>query len=146
MKQVIIVLLSFVIASFFSCSQQERKEQVSNQQSEYEWIEMDSFHLMMSEAFYPYQDSLNLQPVKHIALEIANKADAWATAPLPVGVDHDAMLEQLNQLKTDTRHLYNLIQQDAADDEIGTALSGVHASFHLIMEAWIDSVNREHQQ
>jgi hypothetical protein len=56
-----------------------------------EWKEMDSFHMIMAEAFHPYKDSTNLAPAKKLAEEMAAEAEKWAAAELPEKVNTDAV-------------------------------------------------------
>lgn len=105
---------------------------------------MDAFHLIMAEAFHPYKDSANLEPVKRLAVELSHEADQWASAPLPEIVNNDEMKAQLNQLKADTKTLSTMIQEGASDEQIGSTLQALHDSFHRIMESW-NGGSHEHQ-
>lgn len=143
MKFKYIVFLGIVVACLISCSKTEKASEPVD--SDYtEWVEMDSFHLLMAEAFHPYKDSANLEPVKRLADELTQEADKWATAPLPDKVNNDEMKARLNQLKSDTRALSAMIEGGASDEEIGKALQSLHNNFHDIMEAW-NGGPHEHQ-
>ncbi len=144
MKFYIIALLWVGVVSFNSCRQKENAERTSGQNDPIEWAEMDSFHTIQTEAFYPYKDSANLEPIKRLADAMAQEASAWASASLPLKVNNDAMKAQLNQLKTDTHALAEMIKGGASDEEIGTSLQALHDSFHLIMEAWNEE-GQEHE-
>ena len=140
-----IVRLYILIACSYSCTQKEQTATKSERQDSAEWAELDSFHLIMAEAFHPYKDSTNLEPVKRLAEEMAQEAEKWASTSLPQHVNNDEMKTKLNQLKEDTRNLSELIKGGASDDEIGTSLEALHDSFHTIMEAWNDEESHEHQ-
>jgi hypothetical protein len=143
LKQLAGVMITAV--AFYSCSQKENTEARSEKENDdSEWVEMDSFHLIMAEAFHPYKDSANLEPVKRLSEELAQHAESWASATLPDKVNNDAVKAQLNQLKADTRALSTMIQSGATDEEIGTSLQALHDSFHRIMESW-NGGNHEHQ-
>jgi len=133
-----------IITASYSCSHKESADSNAKQNDTTEWVEMDSFHLIMAEAFHPYKDSANLEPVKRLADELSQEAETWSTASLPERVNNDEMKAQLDQLKEDTRALLIMIKGGASDDEIGTALQALHDSFHGIMEAWHGS-DHEHQ-
>jgi hypothetical protein len=126
------VFFILAITSFIACSRNEK----AIAEDDSEWEEMDSFHLIMAEAFHPYKDSANLEPVRRLADELAQQAEKWASAPLPDKIKNDEMKAQLNQLISDTRALSAKIQSGASDEEIGTMLQNLHESFHSIMEAW----------
>lgn len=138
----------FVVA----CSQKESQDTTTEEQTSEatadpnEWPQMDSFHMIMAEAFHPYKDSTNLEPVKKLAEELAQEAEKWAGTSLPDKVNNDDMKAKIQQLKTDTRALADKIKGGATDEEIGTSLNGLHDSFHAIMEAWNGGgENHEHE-
>jgi hypothetical protein len=130
-KIVALGCLIFVVA----CSGKTKTDEVANTESA-DWKEMDSFHMIMAEAFHPYKDSSNLEPAKKLAEEMALEAEKWSTATLPSKVDTDEVKASLGKLKTDTRALADLIKNGADDQTVGTALNALHDSFHGIMEAW----------
>ena len=101
-----------------------------------EWPEMESFHMLMAEAFHPYKDSSNLEPVKRLAEEIALEADRWQSSELPARVNTKEMKSQLEKLRVGTRALSDKIKGGASDDEIGASLTALHDGFHKITEAW----------
>jgi len=141
MKIKILTLIAFLSFMFSACSKKENVseptvEAVSENADPNEWPQMDSFHMIMAEAFHPFKDSANLAPVKVLAEELASEAETWATASLPEKVNNDDVKAKLNQLKTDTRALADKIKNGAADEEIGNSLKALHDSFHGIMEAW----------
>jgi hypothetical protein len=136
MRSSLMTLLMIVGVTFYSCSLKDKAESNEKQPDENEWVEMDSFHMIMSEAFHPYKDSANLEPVRRLAVEIAQEAEKWASASLPEKVKNDKMKASLNQLKADTRALSEMIKGGASDEEIGTSLQTLHDSFHAIMETW----------
>ncbi len=136
MKLSLMGLLMVACVTFYSCSPKEKTQSDEEQPDENEWAEMDSFHMIMAEAFHPYTDSANLEPVKHLAEEIAQEAEKWASASLPEKVKNDEMKARMNQLKADTRALSEMIKGGASGEEIGTSLQALHDSFHSIMGAW----------
>jgi hypothetical protein len=106
---------------------------------------MDSFHMIMAEAFHPYKDSANLEPVKRLAEEMALEANKWAATALPAKVDSETVQAQLIQLAEDSRSLADKIKNSASDDEVGSSLKALHDSFHVIMETWNGASGEEHK-
>lgn len=139
-----ILFLTLVIAALSRCSKTEKESSGVSHDDESEWVEMDSFHLIMAEAFHPYKDSANLEPVKRLADQLVQEADQWASVQLPGKVNNDEMKAQLNRLKADTRALSAMIQSGASDEEIGAKLQALHGSFHGIMNTWSEGPH-EHQ-
>jgi hypothetical protein len=130
-KIVAISCLCFMVA----CSGKTKQDEATNTESA-DWKEMDSFHMIMAEAFHPYKDSSNLEPAKKLAEEMALEAEKWSAASLPSKVDNQEVKASLEKLKVDTRALADLIKSGADDQSVGTALNALHDSFHGIMEAW----------
>lgn len=100
-----------------------------------EWPAMDAYHFAMAEAFHPFKDSANLEPVKVQAAELAKAADTWVNAPLPEKVNNDDIKAKLQALKTDSDALAVLVST-GTNEEIGAALTSLHDKFHEIQEAW----------
>jgi len=137
MKKYVLSLLVLAFIGLTSCNQKKEETTTEAAATESdEWKEMDSFHMIMAEAFHPYKDSSNLAPAKKLAEEMATEAEKWASASLPSKVNTDEVKQQLEKLKTDTRAFADQIKSGAADTEIGSALDTLHDSFHGIMEAW----------
>ena len=130
-KHLIILLLLLVFAS---C--QKKSETTHEEASADEWPEMDSFHMLMAEAFHPYKDSSNLEPARKLAAELALEADNWQAATLPVKMNTDDVITLLEGLKTDSHDLADKIKAGATDQEIGATLTALHDRFHKITEAW----------
>ena len=126
MKPSLMAFLMVAGVTFYSCSPKEKTVSNEEQSDENERAEMDSFHMIMAEAFHPYKDSASLEPVKRLAEEIAQEAEKWASASLPEKVKNDEMKSKLNQLKADTRALSEMIKGGASDEEIGTSLQALH--------------------
>ncbi len=145
MKLVSIAFLLFFALYFYACSNKENTTATSELNEVTEWVYMDSFHTIMSEAFHPYHDSANLEPARLVAEEMAQRASSWASALLPNRVDNNEMKNQLIQLKVDTRRLAEMIKAGLSDDEVGASLTALHESFHGIMEAWNSNEIHEHQ-
>ena len=86
-------------------------ESETEQSDDRGWVEMDSFHLIMTEAFHPYKDSANLEPARQLADEIASKAEYWASATLPDKVNTKEVKAMLTKLKEDTQALATMINK-----------------------------------
>jgi hypothetical protein len=131
-----------------ACSKKEETqatEEMAATEEANEWAEMDSFHMIMAEAFHPFKDSANLEPVKTLAEEMAMEADKWATAALPAKVDTDEVKALLAKLKTDTRTLADKVKAGATNEELGADLTALHDNFHGIMEAWHTGAGEKHE-
>lgn len=103
-----------------------------------EWKAMDSFHVIMAEAFHPFRDSADLEPVKARASALMTAANEWASAPLPERVDNDEMRSRLEALSAQATTLAESVQSQD-DNAIGEHLKLLHTTFHRIEEAWYES-------
>jgi hypothetical protein len=136
-KKAVLYLLIFALISFMSCTSKTETTQSDTVEAEADdWKEMDSFHMIMAEAFHPYKDSTNLEPAKRLAEEMATEAEKWASAALPEKVNNDKVKEALQKLKTDTRAFAELTKTGADNATVGASLNALHDSFHGIMESW----------
>jgi hypothetical protein len=133
-KSTYTIAIALMVVVIAACT--SKKETATTSQDLDEWKEMDSFHMIMAEAFHPYKDSSNLQPVRKLAEEMAVEASKWADANLPEKVNSEIVKQQLQKLKTDTRALSDLIKSGGDDKSISASLNSLHDSFHEIMEAW----------
>jgi hypothetical protein len=122
--------ISFVLVSIamvIACSKKAESD---------EWPEMDSFHMIMAEAYHPYKDSANVEPAKKLAKEMADEAVRWQTGSLPEKVNNDEVKALLIKIKDDTRVFAEGVSADMTDEEIGVKLTELHDEFHAVMEAW----------
>jgi hypothetical protein len=141
----ILSLLFVVIIAGCNKKDAETKEETADSNKE-EWKEMDEFHMVMAETFHPYKDSANLAPAKAKAGDLVVSADKWATAGLPEKVDNDEMKTKLQQLKSESESLRDLVQT-GKDEEIGEQLTKLHDTFHGIQELWYGSQHgHEHHE
>ena len=128
----VIILLSCMVA----CSgKKEVKDDENAVVDNDEWMELDSFHMLMAESFHPYIDSGNLVPAKENAAAMEEFAAKWAESPLPDKVNNDHVKKLLTKLKHSTMN-FNAMSTDAPSDVLGDSLSSLHDLFHGIQESW----------
>jgi hypothetical protein len=146
MKNTIFVKATFLFCTLviFSCGT-KKEDSTGGEEitSSNEWKEMDEFHMVMAETFHPYKDSADLAPVKAKAMDLVAAADKWSNAALPEKVKNDEMKTKLQELKSETESLADVVQtgEDAA---IGEHLTKVHDLFHTIQEEWYGGSGHEH--
>ena len=134
MRITISILLSCIVA--VACS---KKETASD-----EWPGMDTYHMVMAEAYHPMRDSANLAPAKANAGDLALEAENWQNGELPDKVDNDEVKAMLAQLKTDSRAFADQVKANAPDSVLSASLENLHAEFHKITEAWHGGGKHEH--
>jgi hypothetical protein len=126
MKTVKILLLSIVSMLLLS--------NVAKAQSKFDlWPELKTFHGVMSPTFHPSEEG-NLSPIKERIGEMVTKAEALAQSKIPTQFENDAIKEAVNKLAVDSKKLQTLIKEKANDEQIKTALSNLHDTFHVIVE------------
>lgn len=148
MKKQISILSLVAILAMAACTSKKEAD-VTETKTEgtdkaEEWPAMDAYHFAMAEAFHPFKDSANLEPVKVQAAELAKAAEAWVNAPLPEKVNNDDIKAKLQALKTDSDALATLVPT-GNDEEIGAALTSLHDKFHEIQEAWYGGGGHGHK-
>ena len=140
--KILLLRLNILVIVLLLASCGKKSETMSAEESSDEWPELDSFHMLMSDAFHPYKDSANVAPVKKLAEEMALEAERWQESKLPGKVNNDGVKDQLEKLKVGTRALADQIKAGASDAEIGALLTTLHDNFHAIMEAWHGGVEK----
>ena len=142
------ILFMLLAAAFvFACDKkQEAKDDTNNDAADQkDWKEMDDFHMVMAETFHPYKDSSDLAPVKAKAGDLVASADKWVSAPLPEKVNNDDMKAKLQELKSQSESLRDIVQT-GKDEEIGSQLTMLHNTFHKIQEMWYEGGHHGHEQ
>ncbi len=142
-------LILFLLAVLFVAACTAKKEEASAEattetEKAEEWPAMDAYHFAMAEAFHPFKDSANLEPVKLQAAELAKAAEAWVNAPLPEKVNNDEIKAKLQELKTSSDALATLVST-GSDEEIGASLTALHDKFHELQEAWYGGGGHKHE-
>ena len=136
-----------LILAVLSLSCSRKSEQASpNSPDPNAWPEMESFHMVMAEAYHPYKDTMNLEPVKGLAENLAKESEKWSAAPLPEKMKTQEVKAKLEKLKIDSRNLADLVKKGATDEQIGNSLSALHERFHTISEVWNGSNAEKHEK
>jgi PBP1b-binding outer membrane lipoprotein LpoB len=139
----ILVVLAAVFVAACSAKKEETAPATEETAAADEWPEMDAYHFAMAEAFHPFKDSANLAPVKAQAADLVKAAETWVNAPLPEKVNNDEIKAKLQELKTGSDALAQLVTT-GTDEEIGTALTALHDKFHELQEAWYGGGDHHH--
>ena len=146
-KQFPYVAAGLILAVLWlSCSSKKSEQSASASPDPDVWPEMESYHMVMAEAYHPYRDDKNLEPVKSLAENLAKEAEKWASAALPAKVNSEQVKTKLEKLRIDSRKLADLVKSGATDEQIGDALSALHESFHTIMEEWQGGHGEKHEE
>ncbi len=130
------LILGISLTVIMACSSKKGDRETMASQGREDWPEMESFHMVMAEAYHPYKDSANLEPIKSLAENLAKESATWAAAAPPPAVDNEEVKAMLEKLKTDCRGLADQIKAGAPNEQIGASLTALHESFHTILEAW----------
>jgi hypothetical protein len=144
MKKLLNILFLAMLALAAACSTKKEEAKSDEVAVAEEWPAMDAYHMVMAEAFHPFKDSANLEPVKAQAAELVKAADAWVNAPLPEKVNNDEVKAKLQSLKTDSEALAQLVVAGTAE-EIGASLTSLHDKFHELQEAWYGGGEHKHE-
>ena len=121
MKKSIILLITFFAVS-----------QLKAQSIFDKWEELNEYHHVMSATFHPAEKG-DLEPLKMMAMELTTKADVLAESTIPMEFDTKAIKKAVNQLKTDSKSLYDKVGSKASDDELKESIYMLHDVFHEIV-------------
>ena len=136
------ILSLFLFLFLAACSTKNAEDKGEYQ----EWKEMQSFHLLMAEAFHPYKDSANLEPAKALAKDMADEAARWSATSLPEKVNNEAMKAKIQNLSTGTQDFLKVVTESSADSVVAKSLSDLHDIFHEIQESWYGAGKEDHQE
>lgn len=97
------------------------------------WEELNEYHHVMSQTFHPAEKD-NLEPLKENAQELVSKAEALASAKIPMEFDSKSIKKAVSQLKIDSKALYEKVESGSASDkELKDAIYALHDVFHEIV-------------
>jgi hypothetical protein len=129
-----LLFVAFIAFVALSCSDKQKEK--DEDEDDIEWKEMDEFHTIMADVYHPLKDSNDLGPIKKESGNFAAAATKWADAKLPSKVDNDETKDLLSQLEDGAKAIDEMVKAGAKDEEIAAKLTGLHDTFHTIMEKW----------
>ena len=97
------------------------------------WVELKTFHGVMSQTFHPSEEG-DLKPIKTRIAEFCEKAKALNTAKIPDEFNKPSVKEATEAIEKEANALKALIEKGGSDAEITAALAHLHDTFHLIVE------------
>ena len=124
MKKITLILTCFLLLIVAKSGLAQPKET---------WPELEAFHEVMSKTFHPAEEG-KLDPIKTRSYEMVQKAIAWKNSTAPAGYDKNAVTKTLKKLVKGAKELNNMVQRNAADNEIKEELTELHEVFHEITE------------
>lgn len=98
------------------------------------WKEMNAFHRVMGSTWHPASQKGDLAPLKAMAQELLNAADAWAASrppAMPASCGDSTVVAAAKKVATDARALVGLLESNADDTRLKAALKGVHDAFEV---------------
>lgn len=99
------------------------------------WAAMDEFHRLMMASWHPVKDNGDLAPARTVAASMADRAEAWAKAPIPAHCK-SGTAAAIARLATDSRAFARLVEGTAAgavtDAKLREALSALHDGFEKV--------------
>ena len=98
------------------------------------WKEMNAFHRVMGATWHPVSQKGDLAPLKAKAKELLSAADAWAASSppaMPASCGDSAVIATTKKVATETKALVGLVESNADDDKLKSALKSVHDTFEV---------------
>ena len=102
------------------------------------WKEMNAFHRVMGATWHPASQKRDLAPLKAKAKELLSAADAWAASrppAMPASCGDSTVVAAAKKVATDARALVGLVESNADDTRLMSALKGVHDAFEVAEKA-----------
>jgi len=102
------------------------------------WKEMNAFHRVMGATWHPASQKSDLAPLKAKAKELSSAADAWAASPppaMPASCGDSTVVAAAKKVATDSKSLLGLVESNADDTRLKSALKGVHEAFEVAEKA-----------
>ena len=99
-----------------------------------QWPALQTFHGVMSETFHP-SEAGKLEPIKNRSEEMYKKALGLSKPTIPANLKKQKGIKTaVADLVKGTKELDDLIKTKATDEVIKTKLTGLHVTFHKIIE------------
>ena len=102
------------------------------------WKEMNAFHRVMAATWHPASSKGDLAPLKAKAKELLAAADAWAASPppaIPPSCGDTSVVAATKKVAGETKALVALVESNADDTRLKSALKGVHDAFEVAEKA-----------
>jgi len=96
------------------------------------WPTLKSFHGVMSGTFHPSEEG-DLKPIKARSGEMATKAEALTTNPIPDEFATAGIKDAVSRLISGSKELDGLVRKKAKDSVITQKLGALHDVFHEIV-------------
>jgi hypothetical protein len=98
------------------------------------WKEMNAFHRVMAATWHPASQKGDVAPLKAKATELLSAADAWAASKppaMPASCADSTVIAAVKKVATETKTLLGLVESNADDTRLKSALKGVHDTFEV---------------
>jgi len=116
----------FAFAAFFALNS------VSAETITERWPQIKAYHELITQTYQPAEEG-NLVPIRNNAELLMQKAEALSVETMPEEFRNPKTIETLLSLKKQTQTVNDLVQKEAADEEITKALGVLHDTFHKII-------------
>ena len=110
----------------------EQTAETFNEETPEEWTPMENYHFVMAETFHPMEEG-DLEPIKSRVNELVKAAKTWAESEIPARYNTEAIRTQLNKLNVESAQMEEIVRK-GTDEEIITALTDLHDTFHAMMD------------
>ena len=102
------------------------------------WKEMNAFHRVMGATWHPASSKGDLAPLKAKAKELLTAADAWAASrppAMPASCGDSTVVAAAKKVAGETKALLALVESNADDTRLKSALKSVHDTFEVAEKA-----------
>ncbi|RZJ28926.1 MAG: hypothetical protein EOO48_08760 [Flavobacterium sp.] len=96
------------------------------------WPAMKTFHEVMARVYHPVEDG-NLGAVKDYAATLDKTAQDLSTKDIPAEFKTKQMMAGIAKLQEQTATLKKLVATHASDEDLKTAVTQAHETFHQLV-------------
>lgn len=97
------------------------------------WQALDDFHMLMMATWHPAKQRDDLAPTREKAAAMAEAAAAWMASSPPEKCATYEAGKVVATVAADSRALAGMVQGNATDAELKTALAALHETFEKVM-------------
>lgn len=92
----------------------------------------EAFHGIMASTFHPAENG-NFKPLRDNYGELAEKSKSWMEMAIPSDLNADTLKPLLKKLYKESKKVGKMVEKEASDEDLKTAIFALHGIFHEIV-------------
>ena len=124
-------LFAVVAASLTLSSAAIAQDHKAEHHTQSGWKELDAFHTLLAATWHPAATN-DLKPLRATADSLAGAAKTWGDSKVPPACDAKPIKDAIAEVASGSAKVAQLVQKNAADAELKSALHDVHERFEVV--------------